>query len=238
MKTVNIDGYEIATLSADELLAYVKDCYENRRPHLTTTLNLEMIARGSKNREYKDLVLKSDLIIADGMPLVWFSKIFRKNKIKERVTGTDLTDDILSNLDLGGIAVVGGIDPSKAILKYPMDVRNCYIYDGKVDANDHLLLSSICNEIRERNLYFVFIALGVPKQDLVAKYFRKELDRNFIISVGGAFELLGAITKRAPRSLQRLGLEWFWRLLIEPKRLWKRYLLNYPRAIYILLRSI
>lgn len=240
MNSVLIDDYNISTLNSVMLLEEIQSWAQKRKQVVTTTLNLEMIARGVKDRSYKSLIQKSDLIIADGMPLVWYSKIFRENKIKERITGTDLTEAILRKYSNHGVAVIGGINPAQALQNvYPnIDKGLVFINNEIIDSNNQAQLDDICSNIKDRGIYFVFVALGVPKQDVIARYIADKLGSVFVISVGGAFDLLGGLKPRAPKIMQDFGMEWFWRLLIEPKRLWKRYLLSYPIAIVRLVKCI
>jgi N-acetylglucosaminyldiphosphoundecaprenol N-acetyl-beta-D-mannosaminyltransferase len=83
----------------------------------------------------------------------------------------------------------------------------------------------------------VFLALGVPKQDRLALELRAQIPELVVAGVGGTFEILGPQGSRAPQWMQRAGLEWLYRLLHEPGRLWKRYFLHYPAGLSLLLKD-
>ena len=83
----------------------------------------------------------------------------------------------------------------------------------------------------------VFIALGVPKQDRLAVELRRRMPHLVLLGIGGTFEILGPQGSRAPRWMQKGGLEWLYRLFREPGRLWRRYLINYPQGVWFLIKD-
>lgn len=203
------------------------------------TLNTEMLARGARDPAYWSLVRKADIITADGMPLVWASRFKRGGTaIAGRTTGVDLVDAMLSLERVPRFAVIGGKSPLKTIERYgPRAVEACkFVFDGKVDLSDHQL-ASFCEELTRHQAQVVFIALGVPKQDQLALELRQRMPQLVLTGIGGTFEILGPEGSRAPQWMQRGGLEWLFRLVNEPGRLWRRYLINYPRGIWFLLKD-
>lgn len=238
-KTVVVCNYPVSTLSSNEILEKIENWSVNKFSVWIVTLNLEMIALGDRESEYSALIRKCDFFIADGMPIVWLSRIVKDKKanaIACRTGGADLVERVILNHYDKGIAIIGGVNPVSALDKLiPEKKYNRVVIDTIIDPSDSELLDEICEKILKENIYFVFVALGVPKQDKVAIYLRKKLTSHLIIGVGGSFELLSGMKKRSPKLLQEFGLEWFWRLLVEPKRLWKRYLLNYPRGVKTML---
>jgi N-acetylglucosaminyldiphosphoundecaprenol N-acetyl-beta-D-mannosaminyltransferase len=203
------------------------------------TLNTEMLARGVRDPAYWSLVKKADIVTADGMPLVWASRIKHgQAAVDGRTTGVDLVDAILRRETVPRFAVIGGKDPLKTIERYgPQALDACsYVFDGKVDLSDNQL-SFFCNELLRHEARVVFIALGVPKQDLLAFELRQRLPQLVMTGIGGTFEILGPQGSRAPVWMQRTGLEWLFRLVSEPRRLWRRYLINYPRGMWWLVKD-
>lgn len=202
------------------------------------TLNTEMLARGAREPEYWKLVGKADIITADGMPLVWASRVKRRGaSIEDRTTGVDLVDALL-NLDVvPRFAVIGGHSPLKTIALYgSRAIEACsFVFDGKVDLSDRQL-AMFCADLGRCEAQVVFIALGVPKQDRLALELRRRLPKLVLLGVGGTFEILGPEGGRAPRWMQRGGLEWLYRLAKDPGRLWRRYLINYPRGLWLLVK--
>lgn len=203
------------------------------------TLNTEMLARGVRDPAYWDLVKQADIITADGMPLVWASGVKRREAaIAGRTTGVDLVDAMLRLERVPRFAVIGGKSPLETIQRYGAKaVEACvYLFDGKVDLSE-AQLNLFCDELARRQAKVVFIALGVPKQDQLALELRRRMPGLVLTGIGGTFEILGPQGSRAPAWMQRSGLEWLFRLTNEPGRLWRRYLINYPRGIWFLLKD-
>lgn len=203
------------------------------------TLNTEMLARAVRDPDYWDLVKKADIITADGMPLVWASSVKRTDAaIAGRTTGVDLVDALLKSERVLRFAVIGGTSPRKTIDSYgPRAAQACsFLFDGKVEFSERQL-TWFYEELTRHQTQVVFIALGVPKQDQLADLLRERLPHLILMGVGGTFEILGPNGTRAPKWMQRVGLEWLFRLAHEPGRLWRRYLINYPRGIWFLVKD-
>ncbi|MFN3496032.1 MAG: WecB/TagA/CpsF family glycosyltransferase [Hydrogenophaga sp.] len=202
------------------------------------TLNTEMLARCTREPSYAALIRQADIITADGMPLVWASR--RKGApIATRTTGVDLVDAYLRLPDVPAFAIIGGVDPAATLACYGDAARQAcaYLYDGKVDLSDEQL-ALFERALQDRSVKTVFIALGVPKQDRLALALRARLPHLVVTGIGGTFEILGPQGSRAPQWMQRGGLEWLYRLVREPRRLWRRYLVNYPAGVRWLMRDV
>lgn len=203
------------------------------------TLNTEMLARSVREPDYHRLMSMADVITADGMPVVWASRCKGGGAaIAGRTTGVDLVRSFMQSDELPFFAVIGGHSPMVTIQRYgPHAAMACkYVFDSKVDLSN-AQLSVFCEELRHRQVKVVFIALGVPKQDQLAHLLRERLPQLILIGIGGSFEILGPQGGRAPVWMQRAGLEWLFRLIREPARLWRRYLISYPAGIWRLLKD-
>ena len=202
------------------------------------TLNTEMLARMAHDPDYGDLLSQANLCVADGMPLVWASQRQpdRACHIPERTTGVDLVDRLLGARHVPPFAIIGGRDPQTTLAhRYPHAQAACrFCFTGRVDGSD-AQIERFARELERHEVRLLFLALGVPKQDVLAAALRARLPQVVIIGVGGTFEILGPEGRRAPRWMQRSGLEWFYRFVREPGRLWRRYLLQYPAGIRYLL---
>lgn len=203
------------------------------------TLNTEMLARGAREPDYWSLIRQADIITADGMPLVWASGIKHPGAaITERTTGVDLVDAMFRLESVPRFAVIGGKSPLVTIQQYgPRAMDACaFVFDGKVDLSEEQL-ESLCGELGRHGARVVFIALGVPKQDRLAVELRRRMPYLVLLGIGGTFEILGPEGSRAPRWMQKRGLEWLYRLSREPGRLWRRYLINYPQGAWFLIKD-
>lgn len=192
------------------------------------TLNLEMVSRGRLDPAYRELLKSADLFIADGMPLVWGSKMKRGvPRIPERAAGADLTSDLIRLVPSEKIAIIGGKDPMQALLKLGIEnPERAYIFNEKIDATPEAA-NAFAAELNQRGSQMIFVALGVPKQDRIAALLRERVEQGILVGVGGTFELIAGQLKRAPAWMRKAGFEWLFRLLQEPKRLAHRYLVVY-----------
>jgi len=235
-----ISGYPVSTGSLEEHCRLIEAGIQAKTGLWVVTLNLEMIYRAHKNRSYQKLLESADIMVADGVPLLWLSKLKRgEPPIAGRSNGTDLTEKLLkSNIDVN-IGVVGGKNPVKAIEKHaPSLLNRIYIYDREVRLSNRKATAALAADIIKNKVELLFLNLGVPKQDLLARIIRSEDSSVTIIGVGGSFDILAGLKPRAPQWMQKNGLEWLFRLLLEPKRLAKRYLIHYPQAVYYLMKDI
>lgn len=203
------------------------------------TLNTEMLSRFTRDPGYRDLVARADIITADGMPLVWASRFMGANRaIPERTTGVDLVDAFLSLPQLPAYAIIGGVDPAVTVARYGGAAQQAcrYLFTGKVDLSNEQVQQFV-DTLRELQVRVVFLALNVPKGDRLAFKIRSLMPELVITSIGGSFEILGPQGGRAPKWMQRTGMEWLFRLMKEPGRLWKRYLVHYPAGIGLLVKD-
>jgi N-acetylglucosaminyldiphosphoundecaprenol N-acetyl-beta-D-mannosaminyltransferase len=203
------------------------------------TLNTEMLSRFTRDPSYRNLVARADIITADGMPLVWASRFRGANQaISERTTGVDLVDAYLRLPQIPTYAIIGGVDPATTIASYGTTAQQAcgYLFDGKVDLSDEQVHQFVA-KLHDQQVRMLFLALGVPRGDQLAVKISTLMPKLIVIGVGGTFEILGPQGGRAPRWMQKAGMEWLFRLAKEPGRLWKRYLLHYPAGISLLIRD-
>jgi exopolysaccharide biosynthesis WecB/TagA/CpsF family protein len=193
------------------------------------TLNLEMAARAATDPAYRMLVKDVDLTVADGMPILWLSRLgLTARRIPERSCGIDIVEDCLQHFD-GRMGVLGGVDPKRALDRLAADPsRIVFVYDGPVDPER---LDHIIRAVKASRCQLLFVALGVPKQDFVCRAIHAACPQIVCIGVGGSFEVLGGLIPRAPKIMRATGLEWLYRLICEPRRLAHRYLVLYPKAL-------
>ncbi len=236
MKMTTLCGFKVAATKAEEAVESILERYQQGVGSWVLTLNLEIISRARLDPDYRALVQQANFVVADGMPLVWASRLKRGvSGVPERTAGSDISGVLIGRVPASEIAIVGGENPPKALdaLKIAKS-GDAFIYDGVVTM-DMPHIEELAESIRSHGARLIFVALGVPKQDYVAYQFRRLIPEATIIGVGGTFELIAGLKPRAPRWMQRAGLEWLFRLINEPRRLWRRYLLLYwSGAVYLL----
>lgn len=234
-----ICGLPVSRGDLDHHVQAVLDRAQRGQGAWILTLNTEMLARGARDPAYWALARQADVVTADGMPLVWASRIKNSGApVQGRTTGVDLVDALLRQGSIPRYAVIGGQAPLKTIEQYGSKaVEACaYVFDGKVDLSSEQL-SHFAETLNQREIRVVFIALGVPKQDRLALELRSRLPQAVLLGIGGTFEILGPQGGRAPKWMQRAGLEWLYRLVSEPGRLWRRYLIHYPLGVWWLTKD-
>jgi N-acetylglucosaminyldiphosphoundecaprenol N-acetyl-beta-D-mannosaminyltransferase len=182
-----------------------------------------------------------DLTVADGMSVVWALRASGQ-AAPERVAGVDLMARLLAAAGenqlrvyfLGARCEVVTALVERSRAQYP-GLEIAGFRDGYFGPEDH---PSIVEEIRASGAHVLFVGMPSPFKETWCERHRERLEVPVIMGVGGSFDVLAGFIKRAPRWVQALGLEWFWRLLMEPRKLWKRYLTTNSEFIWLASREI
>ena len=204
-----------------------------RVPSYVTTPNVDHFMRARRDVAFRDICENADLTLADGMPVLWASRALGR-PLKEKVSGSDLfvklcdraTDEGLRVFLLGGSP--GVAEQAKHVLqsRHPgLEIVGTYspVISPEGENLDAGLPLAI---IRDAQPHLLFVAFGCPKQEKwIARHYRM-LGVPVSIGVGASFDFVAGTQRRAPEWMQRKGLEWLWRLMHEPRRLWKRYLIE------------
>lgn len=225
----------------EEVASYLYNLPKGNQPYLVFTPNVDHIVKISKDRMLFEQYQQADYFLADGWPLVALSK-FKENKLNSRVSGADIFSYFLTyyNVVRKRFFIIGGKPGNESIL------RDQIIKKAGIDISDinivcppngfsenHEMLTSIIHEIQLFKPDFVFICLGFPKQEKIALKLKDKISTSLIFGLGASIDFYVGNIKRAPRYIQLIGLEWLWRLLSDPKRLWKRYLIEDPYFIIL-----
>lgn len=216
----------------DEVTEFLVKRITDRRGLWLVTLNFEMISRALRDQSYEDLLNAADFFIADGVPVAVYANWISGGRVG-RVPGVDLVSCLLLHSRVGRVLVIGGLWPQGLKSQFDVPGREWLICDGKITEDgsgiDWLAIDKFGPEI-------IIVALGVPKQDWIALQLRTRVSSAVVIGVGGSVDFLTAKKRRAPRWVQRIGFEWLHRLITEPRRLARRYLVEYPAGLLRLLR--
>lgn len=233
------EGFKGAVSSLESVI--VGEKYDH--PKIVVTPNVDHLVRLQKDKKLFDIYGCADYIFPDGFPIVLSAKLFGE-KIIGRVTGADLFPEICKIVakKKGKVFVLGGVPGTESYIEEKLKVK----YPGmKIKAYAPPFgFSAISDEakaavevINEWQPHVVFVCLGMPKQELWAFEYRTVLKAKLILCVGAALEFDIGLIRRAPRWIQMVNLEWFWRLCSDPSRLWKRYLIDDIAFIKILYRE-
>ena len=233
----------ISALSLEQAVAITQSWIEQHERHYVNLCTADTVLQAYDSPALARILDESGLAAPDGMPLVWLGR--RRTRDVQRVYGPDLMlrickaglksktrhffygatpevlDALKANLEVKfpGLVVAGTMAPPFRPLTENEETETAHI------------ITTACPDI-------VWVGLGTPKQDFWVARFRTLLDAPAMVAVGAAFNFHAGHIPQAPRWMMRCGLEWLFRLIIEPRRLWRRYLLGNPRFALLVLRQM
>lgn len=236
MDSIKIYGVNIHNTSLDEASKIMEEYLKGDELRVISTPNTEIVMEAKKDDKLKAIINRADLIVPDGIGLIYASKI-KKKPLQERVTGFDLSIKLLEIGNENGyrIYLLGGKEgvAKKAAQhikeKYPnieiAGFHNGYFkgsHTGHKDSHEELKL---IEDINSNKADIIFVGLGFPKQEIWIDENRDKMNAKVIIGNGGVMDILSGNSKRAPEIYQRLGLEWLYRLIQNPSRLKRQLVL-------------
>jgi N-acetylglucosaminyldiphosphoundecaprenol N-acetyl-beta-D-mannosaminyltransferase len=240
---ITVGGLRLAVLDREQTANFMVGMVfpERRiaRPLYLTSANGEVLARCSTEPMTERLFRAADLINADGQPLVTVSRLTSRTPLPERVATTDLFHILARKAEAACLTFyMFGADEAENALAVA-NVRKMYprlqIVGGSHGYLKGEALRAKVDEINALAPDYLWVALGVPYEQAFVQEFTPRLPNVGVIKTsGGLFNLLSGSRARAPRWMQAAGLEWAWRIWLEPRRLFWRYLTTNPRALYLL----
>lgn len=204
-------------------------------PHFVATPNPEMVVKAQKNQRFMDTLRTSDLSIPDGQGLLFASR-YLGEPLSERVTGTDIVDDLARLCAARGMTMflLGGTEgvaeaAARNLTAQHEGLRIAGAESGGIVERDDdavwQVSRSAMQHLKEAKPHVLLVAFGHGKQEeWIVQHMRTLEDLRIAIGVGGAFDFVAGTARRAPTFMRRFGLEWFWRLITEPrraKRIWQ-----------------
>jgi len=243
---VHMFGLDYCACTLTEAAQMVVHAARSKTKGLIVTPNVDHVVSMQKDAEMFGLYQQAMFRFADGMPLVWFSKILRGHSLPERVTGADLLPEIARLAALKGLTLyfLGGMPgvAEKAALKlkrsYPL-LRVVGTYSPPFGFDkDSTESERIVDMINASGADILFVGVGAPKQEKWAAQYMARLNVGPILGVGASFDFAAGTIKRAPLWMQRSGMEWSWRLMQEPGRMWKRYILKDSQFVWLMVREL
>lgn len=228
MKSVRIEvlGCAVDNLTIDETIERVKQFVASGGPHQHVVVNVDKIVKAARDPALRRAINACDLINVDGMPVVWASRLLG-TPLKERVTGVDLFERLLAVAAQQGWSVylLGATDDvvnrvgTLAQQRFPglrvAGARNGY-WRPEEDEQVARAVSATAPEL-------LFVAISSPKKEQFLSRYLQLMGAPFAMGVGGTFDVFAGKVRRAPMWMQRSGLEWFYRFLQEPRRMFRRY---------------
>lgn len=257
IETANIFRIPVAKVTEAEAVERIvalakQQAYDNKRgafgkrAAFVATLNVDFVCNAVRgwpfggNDELWGYLKNADLVTADGMPIVLLSKLLR-TALPARVTGADMVPAICRRCAEEGLSVyvLGGERESVEAAFGKLDVERLRIAGidpafVKLDEEQ----PEIVSRINAAKPDILFVALGNPKQELWMGRNAGKLDVPVMVGVGGTFNFISGCVKRAPKWMQRSGLEWIYRIIQEPGRLWRRYAYGFVKFSWLSLRAL
>lgn len=233
--------FDVATFA--EALTSAEQLVESRRGGMIFTPNVDHIVNAENNAKFRAAYREAKLVLVDGQPVVWASRLLG-TPLPEKISGSDFVLPLLQRAAACGwrVYLLGGrpgvVEKVAEWLCATYQVNVVGTAAPDVDVNDVIENQRIAAIIQNANPDLVLVALGSPKQELFIHQIAKSLNSVVFIGVGASLDFLAGSVVRAPAWMSNAGLEWLYRLAHEPRRLWRRYLLNDLQFFGILYRDL
>lgn len=233
MSRIKFMNTEIDNLTMDEVLDNIDALIKKDDCSYVVTPNVDHIVLLEKDKKFRNVYKEADLILADGKPLIWLSKWY-KNPIKEKISGSDLFPVLCERAAqkqyrvffLGAAEGVAAKAAQNLMVRYSgLQVVGTYSPPMGFE-NNSSEVDKIIAMIQEIKPQILIIGLGCPKQEKFIYDYRKSLKVPISLCLGASLDFEAGNVKRAPRWMSECGLEWFYRLCKEPKRMFRRYIIN------------
>lgn len=223
----------VDNLTIKEALDRVNELIINKNPSYIVTPNVDHIVKLETDKEFQQVYREADLILTDGMPLIWISKV-KKIPIKEKVSGSDLFPEVCKLAAskgyklflLGAAEGVAAKAAENLKVKYTgLNVVGTYSPSYGFEKNQYEI-ERIIEIVNEAKPDILAVGLGAPKQEKFLYNYRNQLNVPVSLAIGASIDFEAGNIKRAPKWMQKSGLEWSYRLIKEPKRMFKRYIID------------
>jgi N-acetylglucosaminyldiphosphoundecaprenol N-acetyl-beta-D-mannosaminyltransferase len=226
---VAVLGVPFDHVTIDEAIARLEEMIASRRPHYVVTANVDFLVQAHRDVELRRILLEADLVLCDGTPVLWASR-WLGNALPERVAGSDLAPALIRAAAekghrlffLGAAPGVAAEAEARLKRQYPkLNIVGTY-----APPFSHLLEmdhAEITRRVRDANPDILLVSFGCPKQEKWIAMHHRSLGVPVAIGVGATIDFLAGRVKRAPAWMRVTGTEWLYRLLQEPRRLFRRY---------------
>lgn len=242
MKFLNI---EVDNFTMNEALESIEKLILDKCSSYVVTPNVDHIVKIETDDEFKLIYNDADLILTDGMPLIWISKFFN-TPIKEKVSGSDLFPKVCEMASKRGYSIfllgaaegVGEIAALNLKNKYKNIEIKGTLSPSYGFENNESEIKNIIKIIKDANPDILAVGLGAPKQEKFIYKYKDELNVPVSLAIGASIDFEAGNITRAPKFMQKVGLEWFYRLIKEPRRMFKRYMIDDMKIIPIIFRYL
>ncbi len=242
MKRIHIfKNVPFNTCSKNELLSFIVSCCKQKKKTKIFNMNVQGVVEYKKNSAYSQAINSAEVIYPDGWGPVLASRV-NKNKLKKRVNVGDFIDELLENVEENKFKLYL-LGCEESTVKATVDVLKLQhkklsivgYHSGFFTKKEE---KNILQELRNLKPNLVLVGMGLPQQELWISRCYEQLPPAVYMGIGGVFYYISGIKSRAPKLIRNYGFEWFYRLLQEPNRLWKRYTISNIFFGFYFLQSI
>ncbi len=243
MSRIKFLGSPMDNLTMKESVALIENKISANEFMQHVVVNVAKLVHMQNDKVLSESVKACDMINIDGMGVVLGAR-FCGHNVAERVAGVDLFYELLAMSAkrdfpvflLGAEPAVVNETAAKVKLLYP-NLIVAGSQHGYFWGNDGHDEKAVVEQIKQSGAKLLFVAITSPKKENFINKWQDELGVNFVMGVGGTFDVVAGKVKRAPKWMQKYGLEWLYRIIQEPRRMWKRYLVTNTRFLFLLLKE-
>lgn len=227
MNRITICGIPVDALTMKETVQIIDEAIAARKPLHHVVINAAKVVNAQVDPNLKESIVNCDIINADGQGVVWAARFLNK-PLPERVAGIDLMDELVKLASIKGYKIYF-LGAKEDIVRKVVDVYSSKYGSAIIAGFRNGYFSKeeepeIAAAIGASKADILFVAMSSPKKEIFLNTYKHIINIPFIMGVGGSFDVVAGFVKRAPGWMQKSGLEWFYRVIQEPKRMWKRYL--------------
>jgi N-acetylglucosaminyldiphosphoundecaprenol N-acetyl-beta-D-mannosaminyltransferase len=239
MEEINIFGIEIHPLRRSAFLSIIKSSIDSGSRITQVGVNSATVNELVRNPEFRQAINDADLVHIDGMSVVWALRHLG-HKVPERIATPDLADDILKLAETENYSIFLLGAKEQIIEACRINLGNKFPSLKIVGSQHGYFKPEEEDAIVERINYsqpdILYIGMSSPKKELFFEKYKGHLKTKYILGVGGYFDIVSGHLRRAPKWMQDRGLEWLFRLIQEPRRMWKRYLIGINQFLWLFLK--
>lgn len=233
MEKIHFMNIDIDNVTTQEAVHFIDECVNTNKHIFVVTPNVDHIVKLQKDKKFLQAYKKAGLVAVDGTPIMAVAKLY-KTPLKEKITGPVLTENVVkmasdnsySVFFLGAGEGVGEVAARNLLEKYPGFRYVGYYsppfgFEKNENERNHII-----EVINRSGAQIVIAGMGSPKTEIFLSEIYDQLDCNVSLSVGAAIDFFAGTVKRCPEWINKIGMEWFYRFVKEPKRMFKRYFVD------------
>lgn len=240
MSRIKICDIPVDVYTMKDTIALIDKAIVEKRAIHHVVINAAKVVNAQKDEALRESIISCDIINADGQAIVWASRFLGK-PLPERVAGIDIMANLVK-LAAEKKYRIFFLGAKEDVVKEVVEVYS-KMYGKEIIAgyrNGYFTKEDeqeVAKQIADSGASILFVAMSSPKKEIFLNTYKSLIQTPFIMGVGGSFDVVSGLVKRAPLWMQKWGLEWFYRVIQEPRRMWKRYLFGNSEFIYLVVKE-